>query len=398
MRNWTWRRSLLVLPLLACAAGLAGAMEGSGEKTIYVSPTGSDGNPGTADQPLKTAAKAQSLAKPGMAVHFLPPQRQLYVSPTGSDDAEGTKDKPLKSVAKALEGAGPGTTVTLLPGVYPPCTIKDLSGDADNPIVVRGAAPLPLDFSQAAAMTDGGPNQALDVNPIRKALREGKFSVSKEDGLAVVEASVKNGLAVQDCSHVIVENLVVRGGGAGITVSGEDVTLRNCAAHGCGTGIHAGGKQVRLERVVAYGNQGGGIGLGCPEDGRVELVECIAWDNGRRGRQDRQSQGDGFSSGSKKIGRIHLLRCLSLNNWSDGFDFKPGDGLVFEYCLADGNGDLGYGFKDFKIWTGGTVIIRSRAAGRALFVSGMHELRDFKTGVPFPEDAGEEKPPQEAGK
>jgi hypothetical protein len=379
------------------AQSTGSSKQGQGqEQVIYVCPTGSDDNPGTSDQPVKTPQRAKSLAGSGMAVHFLPPRREVYVSPTGDDANAGTKASPLKSVAKAVAGAAAGTVVNLLPGVHAPFRLKGLSGSSLDPIVLRGDVPLPLDFSQSAALAEGGANQALDIEPIRKALREGKFSVGEADGLAVIDGQGTGGIVVQDCSHLIIENLVVRNGG--MSISGTNVTARNCAAHSGGNGVNVSGRSVRLERIVSYGHAVGGFGLDAPEDGQVELVECIAYDNGRRGRQDGKSQGDGFSSGSKRIGRIHMLRCLSLNNWSDGFDFKPGDGLILEFCVGDGNGDLGYGFKDLKIWTGGSIVIRTRATGRVLFVSGTHELRDFKTGVRDAEAGEEQKKPQEAGK
>lgn len=388
-RRRIWNALLLAACGAACCKSIAAPGSTPGpESTIYVCPTGSDDNPGTADRPVRTPERAGALAGPGMAVHFLPAQRHLYVSPAGDDTNSGEAARPFKSIGKAVAGAGPGTIVHVSGGIYGPFKAAGLSGSPENPIVIRGEAPLPLDFTEAAAMSDTGTNRSLAIQPIRKALRDGKFSIAREDGLAVIDGQGKGAVTVQGCTNLIVENLVIRRTSLGI--SGYDVTLRNCALHS-GGGVTAGGSLVRLERVVSYSNGGGGFALHPGPSGTIACVECVAHDNGRTGRQDGKSQGDGFSSGDKKIGGIRLLRCLSLGNWSDGFDFKGGDGLVFEYCVGDGNGDLGYGFKDFKVWSGGSVIIRSRASRRALFVAGTHELRDFKTDVPDP-DSGKAQP------
>src|SRR5690349_14437956 len=65
----------ILWPLVAQGA------DGASEKTLYISPAGSDENPGTLDQPVRSPQKAYSLARTGMAIHFLSPRRDVYVSP-----------------------------------------------------------------------------------------------------------------------------------------------------------------------------------------------------------------------------------------------------------------------------------------------------------------------------
>lgn len=43
---------------------------------------------------------------------------EVFVSPSGSDSNPGTRNKPLRSIQKAVDRLGPGKTVTLLDGLY----------------------------------------------------------------------------------------------------------------------------------------------------------------------------------------------------------------------------------------------------------------------------------------
>lgn len=55
----------------------------------------------------------------------------LYVSPRGSDSNPGTSDRPFRSIRRAARSAGPGTTVYVAPGTYNGGIRTNASGRAD---------------------------------------------------------------------------------------------------------------------------------------------------------------------------------------------------------------------------------------------------------------------------
>ena len=69
-----------------------------------------------------------------------PPLYYIYVSPNGSDDNPGTCEEPLKSVQTAIERAEPGTAVRLKPGLYDyeSIFINNLNGTDKNPVWIGG--------------------------------------------------------------------------------------------------------------------------------------------------------------------------------------------------------------------------------------------------------------------
>jgi Right handed beta helix region/Protein of unknown function (DUF1565) len=70
-----------------------------------------------------------------------PPGRRLYVSPRGSDSDPGTRAAPWRSVTKALSAAHPGDTVVFRAGTYGArgtITTAKTSGTASAPITFTG--------------------------------------------------------------------------------------------------------------------------------------------------------------------------------------------------------------------------------------------------------------------
>ncbi|HUZ45723.1 MAG TPA: right-handed parallel beta-helix repeat-containing protein [Terriglobia bacterium] len=57
--------------------------------------------------------------------------------PNASDSNAGTAERPVKSVAKAVSLAGPGDIVVFAPGVYPCLGVKVPDGAEDLPIILR---------------------------------------------------------------------------------------------------------------------------------------------------------------------------------------------------------------------------------------------------------------------
>ena len=77
-------------PVVAAAPVLASATADTG-KHLYVSPTGSDTNPGTQAKPLKTIARADALASAGYTIHVAPGTYKVAAAATGAAGIRTTK-------------------------------------------------------------------------------------------------------------------------------------------------------------------------------------------------------------------------------------------------------------------------------------------------------------------
>ncbi len=114
------------------------------------------------------------------------PAKVVHVAPGGNDDNPGTRERPLASIQKALESlkGAPGTVV-LEAGRY--FTARGLvlkgtiGGTAENPVVIRSAAP------RAAIIS--GAKQVAEFAPVGPAAA--KALISKEARKTVVVADLK---------------------------------------------------------------------------------------------------------------------------------------------------------------------------------------------------------------
>lgn len=68
------------------------------------------------------------------------PQETFYVSPAGSDGNPGTEESPMKTIMTALDAVGPGQTVYLKPGEYRGRVATIRSGEPGSPITITGSA------------------------------------------------------------------------------------------------------------------------------------------------------------------------------------------------------------------------------------------------------------------
>src|SRR5215210_2204864 len=80
---------------------------------------------------LLRAAPSQALNRPA----------SLYVSPSGSDSNPGsTVDQPFQTIQHAIDLAQPGDTINLAAGVYFQDVISKRAGIASAPITIKGPA------------------------------------------------------------------------------------------------------------------------------------------------------------------------------------------------------------------------------------------------------------------
>lgn len=132
-------------------------------RTFYIGTTGSDANPGTADQPFASAAAANALVQPGDTVYFL---EGTYRNPTyGAVDAGGNRviwkeagDTVLK--LNNVQGtAGAPITYAAAPGA----AVK-LQYDGDSAIVLRGSSHIRIEGFEIE-----GPAASLTLEETRAA-------------------------------------------------------------------------------------------------------------------------------------------------------------------------------------------------------------------------------------
>jgi hypothetical protein len=115
------------------ATRLATSLFGLTPGTVYdvrvtlVDPDGVSGSP-TLSATLTT--RADTFPEPTL--------QTLYVSPTGNDGNPGTVDLPLRTIQRAESMAAAGTLVLIQPGVYREAVTVNVPGTAAQPIVFRG--------------------------------------------------------------------------------------------------------------------------------------------------------------------------------------------------------------------------------------------------------------------
>jgi hypothetical protein len=186
-------------------------------------------------------APAPAPAPPGPPK---PPTQLLYVNPTGTDTNPGTADAPFQTIQAALEKATPGTLITLAAGVYHenPVTVAD--GAPDAPITIKGPE-TGKDRAGRYQATLYGTGRIFSINNSYYTL-DG-FTIDGQEALANtpfptdlaavdafktgVQATVEDGRlvyvgaddATRDLTGITINNMFLSGSG------GECVRLRNDA-------------------------------------------------------------------------------------------------------------------------------------------------------------------------
>jgi hypothetical protein len=116
---------------------------------------------------------------------------QLFVSPTGSDLNPGTREAPFATLRKALTSAAPGYEIRLLPGVHTvlmgASPVRFINGAPENPIVITSDSNNPAEY----AVFDGGIELTEGVAP-------GGENLTLRDNQAIY---------LRDCSWITIQNL-----------------------------------------------------------------------------------------------------------------------------------------------------------------------------------------------
>jgi hypothetical protein len=142
----TLRSTILPAVLALCGAGASLNANAAAGQDLYVSPTGSDANPGTQAAPLKTIAKADSKATAGYTIHVAPGTYNVAAPSLGSvgisTTRSGTATARIKFVSD-VKGAAKivvsGTGITWdSKGSYVDIDGFDISGSGRHGILAEG--------------------------------------------------------------------------------------------------------------------------------------------------------------------------------------------------------------------------------------------------------------------
>jgi ankyrin repeat protein len=292
----------------------------------------------------------------------------VFVSPDGQDANPGTSSLPLRTIPAALDIVGPGNNIVLRGGTYhcPRTVYINKSGEAGRPIRIigyPGETPI-LDFSQARGfsffvtgaywhlknllITQGDRGVVLHGNKAHHNILD-QLSVCENGlvGIHVMEGAAYNIIVNCDVyKNVDLDFLgnnadgvaVANNPGQGNTIIGTRCWNNSDDGFDFGNNLTSG---IRLEHCYAWDQGkniwglpffgGNGNGFKFPGAGRDTIINCVAWDNLRRG----------FDAAISDVGVI-LINCTSFRH-ERNYRFEESLLSVFSNNLSYG-GTLPDGF------------------------------------------------------
>ena len=142
----------------------------------------------------------------------LPLPNTKFISPTGSNANPGTRERPLETIQYAVDQAVAGTTIVLLPGIYNErVRIKDKSGSPDRWITIKADKP------GTATVTGSAPYES-----------ENFLGTFELDGSAYIKIS---GLEITNNGSNYDTTATIRLAGIEINPSGHHIRIENNDIH-----------------------------------------------------------------------------------------------------------------------------------------------------------------------
>jgi hypothetical protein len=313
----------------------------------------------------------------------------LWISPQGSDTNPGTQASPLQTLGAATKLTQPGRTIWVLPGTYTSTQTVVLSADGEE------QRPLRIFAADAEAMGMPAARPVFDFS----AQPRGQSSARGLElsgtywhvrGIDVIKAG-------DNCIHIsgahnTVENVVVHGcddTGLQITANGSDAadktraaynTVLNCDSYenfdSANQGENADGFAAKLyigpgnvfRGCRAWNNSDDGWDLFASDD-VVVIEDCWAIANGKIGASQNNTNGDGngFKLGgapnagdANQGGAVHEVKnCLSIGNRACGYVLNN-NSKTPKLSMCGGQGD-GKGML-CSLTNSGTVVVTSSAS------------------------------------
>lgn len=278
-------------------------------------------------------------------------QTTLYVSPSGSDSNPGTISQPLQTIAKAMSMASAGTTIYLRGGTYDlssklGAAVSGSAGSYINLWAYPGEKPI-LDFSGQSYSSS---SRGIEIKRDYWYLK----------GLDIRNAG-DNGIFISG-NHNIVENCSIsycKDTGIQISDGGSYNYIYNCDAFDNNDPATGGQNADGIDVKLAGGP--GNVIRGCraydnADDGydcygtayRVVFDSCWAFHNGYNlwNIQGFTGNGNGFKLGGADSVAPHIVtNCVSFDNTVKGFDQNNNmAGIVLYNCTSYNNGTYNFSF------------------------------------------------------
>lgn len=331
------------------------------ENTYYISPSGSDSNPGTINAPFASMAKAYLVVKPGDLIYVR--GGNYYVSTQLNLNKSGTSEKPFR--IWAYPGEKPvfnadGFTVE-------PSWVLRFS-DASY-WHIKGFEIKNNPHGGAIYIGDNSNNNIIENNNVH---HNGNQSSWAGTGI-VMYGNPSNNLILNNDSHNNKD--IDNGDGDGLA--------------GCSTG---NGNILRGNRV--WNNSDDGIDLFNTNDnqeGGILLVENNwAWDNGYNSDHVPYPNGDGngFKLGGQRAGKTnttsggHTVRNnLAWGNSSNGFDENSSSRPLKVYNNTAWNNKSNFSFWENAIATGHNLFYNNLSFGNLGSVVGKSIFNSWNLSV-----------------
>lgn len=329
----------------------------AGSNTIRLSPTTGNGlaNIDYLEVDVAGATSPPPTSSPP------PSGSTLYVAPNGTDSNPGTLSQPLRTIQRAVDLAQPGYTIFIRGGTYAPSTNIQIlkNGTASQPITMRN-------YNNERVILDGenmpftpGAVDSTIPRPERGAIHiEGDFW--RLIGLEIIHGPY--GVFGLDSSDNYYERLVTRdnyesGFHLFLTSSNNQIINldsfgnfdpRNNGESADGLAIKEGsgtGNVVRGARL--WNNSDDGLDYWMFSS-PILTEHSLAWGNGfnRWGLPDFTGDGNGFKLGGNGVAANHTLRnSMTWDNAVGGIidNNNPGQHLI-DHCTAWDNPGTGFDF------------------------------------------------------
>lgn len=307
-----------------------------------------------------------------------------YVSPSGSDTNPGTESLPFKTITKAIDAAKTGDTIYVRAGTYPAFTVsksglKILAYPNERPLISGG---LGVWIKANDVLFSGFEVANMTGDYIAGIVSRGNNNTIENNTVHDIFGLLSAGIAANwNSGGRIADNVVYSTSffgigvykSTGITVSGN-VAYGNVIAAGDADGIHCSQSSGNtFTNNTMYGNSDDGLDTwDCPSNA---VSNNIAYRNGGTG------DGNGFKLGFGGLNTV--TGNLAYENYTCGFT-SNGGGNYYENNISRNNGDCG--FEDDWRASGNTQpsqFINNQAWGnRANFRTGQYTVVFQGNAVP----------------
>lgn len=289
-----------------------------------------------------------------------PDEARFYISPLGSDSNPGTIDLPFISLQKAISLADPGDTIFMRGGTYPyGQTIRvERSGTAAAPIRIW-AYPGEKPYLNFSTQPYGAANRGILFTTAGN-----HWNVK---GLEISHAG-DNGIKVEG-SHLHFEECVFHHcGDTGLQIGfghydanpggllAAFVEVIHCDSYlnfdpdsnggdadGFAAKMHCG-QGIVFDGCRAWENSDDGWDL-FETDYGVVIRNCWTWKSGVAGGNGNGFKLGGDGTGGQSKGVHYADNCVSFDHKVNGFTQNSHrEGLIVRHCLSFGNGNSGYNY------------------------------------------------------